>query len=50
MEKDQEIKALKAEIRSLKEKIRMIKKEHKADVAQLKVQYRAGIRRRHPSN
>ena len=47
MDKDQQIKQLKAEIKRLKDEISMNKKEHKADIAQLKAQYRAGLRRRH---
>jgi hypothetical protein len=47
MDTDQQIKELKTEIKTLKEEIRLREKEHKADLAQMKARYRAGIRRRH---
>ncbi len=36
---------LKQEVRQLKDEIRMPGKEHKADLAQLRSKYRAGIKR-----
>jgi hypothetical protein len=46
MDKDKRIDDLERVINELKEEIRMLKKEHRADIAQLKAQYRAAARRR----